>query len=123
MKTVLQDFLEAEAAKGSRFGKDWTHTVYDEHTNKDALTDRDWLENGTSWIWRVGVLLLIDANKADWFEAYIGTQRDDQSWRKPEFIGCLKFAGGENDDPRRVMDRALDMLGWLHPSFMHEGDK
>ena len=49
--------------------------------------------------------------------------KDNQSWRKPEYLGCLKFPDGEADDPARVMKRAFDMLGWMHPSFDLEDEE
>ena len=46
---------------------------YKEDVNKDALTN-DWLENRTSYIYKVGVLTAIDSNKCDFIHVVIGTQ-------------------------------------------------
>lgn len=90
-------------------------TRYQESINPDALSD-DWLDNKTSYIWKVGVLTIIDNNKADWIYVAIGTQRTPRA--NPEVIGYLHFRHGENHDPARVIERAVKMLADMHPQFI-----
>lgn len=87
---------------------------YREDLNPDALTDA-WLKNETSYIYKVGVLSLIDANKCDWIHLVIGIQRGKDS--RVEIIGKLSFTDGENDDPGRVLKRAMRLLYDTHPVF------
>jgi hypothetical protein len=86
---------------------------YTEHDNAAALSE-GWLENSTSYIWRVGVLTRIDNNKADWMHVWIGHERKPGQF---QLIGHLEYADGENDDPGRCLARALWLLGHQHPSF------
>lgn len=93
---------------------DWTAVAYRESQNDDALSDA-WLESDTSYIWRVGVLVLYDNNKCDWCRILIGTQRSEASVAK--VIGMLEWEGGENDDPARTVKRAMEMASIVHPVF------
>lgn len=100
----------------SRYDPDNWHERYTEHDNPAALTDA-WLENNSSYIWRVGVLTRIDNNKADWMHVWIGHERHPG---KTEYIGHLHYADGENDDPGQCLMRALELLAMQHPSFDYE---
>ena len=77
---------------------------YAENVNPDALDDRKWLDNGTSYIWKVGVLAVIDRNKSDWAYLYIGHERAPGQY---QFIGFLYWENGENDDIALCLDRYL----------------
>ena len=90
---------------------------YSENVNDDAISGDDWLENRTSYIWKVGVLSVIDGKKCDWAHLFIGHLRDDQS--EPEFIGVLYWQDGENDDIGRCLRRYLKCLddSRHHPVF------
>lgn len=92
---------------------------YSEDENADAINGDAWLENRTSFIWKVGTLGVVDGNKADWVRLYIGHQRSPRL--APEFIGELYWRGGENDDPGRCLRRYIATLGAynVHPVF-HE---
>ena len=89
---------------------------YLENVNIDALSN-DWLENRTSFIWKVGILYIVDANKADWVYIYIGHQRDDKT--PPDFIGSLHYNEGENDDIYRCLKRYINLFdeNIVHPVF------
>lgn len=100
--------MEQDDQDGSYF---W---IYKEDANQDALTD-EWLENRTSYIYKVGVLCAIDSNKCDFVHIAIGTQRDQNS--TPELKGSFYFDEGENDDMGRVIKRAIQCLELIHPVF------
>jgi hypothetical protein len=102
---TLQEFLRNEA--GSLLENDFFTPIvsYVEDVNDDALSD-DWLANGTSYIWKVGVLSVADGNKRDWAYLFIGHHRDQHHGF--EFIGRLNWADGENDDPARCLRRYLE---------------
>lgn len=110
MKKFLKNHLESI----SDFPKDWTTWDYAEDVNPDALSE-DWLENQTSYIYKVGVLTAIDANKCDWVKVAIGFQRGENS--NIEIKGVLNFRDGENDDIGRVLERAVNLLKGMHPVF------
>ena len=110
MKQFLKDHLKTI----SEFDDNWTSWVYMEDVNPDALSD-DWLENDTSYIYKVATLCAIDANKCDWVHVAIGTQRFENS--EMEVKGVFYFSRGENDDMGRVVDRAFKLLQNTHPAF------
>jgi hypothetical protein len=80
---------------------------YEEDVNPDALT-RAWLDNRTSYIWKVGVLTLADNNKLDWIHVLIGHEREPG---KLELVGRFDYEDGENDDPARSVARAVELMG------------
>ena len=89
---------------------------YQENISPDAISDNDaWLNNGTSYIWKVGVLSVADGNKTDWIDVYIGVKRDEDS--HPYIIGRLTFPDGENTDCGRVMKRVFKMLAMSNNVF------
>lgn len=106
MSGALRTFLEDEARKvcSSLLLDEWTNTRYVEDVNPDALTGA-WLDNHTSYIWKVGTLVLTDANKLDWARIFIGHEREPGKF---EFIGHLNFNDGENDDPGRCLRRYIE---------------
>ena len=77
---------------------------YSEDINDDALSNA-WLDNGTSYIWKVGVLTVVDGNKADWAKMYIAHQRSPA--HLIQFIGRMYWEEGENDDMARCLHRYL----------------
>jgi len=101
----LEHFLRNKA-KGAILEKHFPPPiiVYREDANDDALTGA-WLDNETSYIWKVGVLSVVDGNKRDWGYLFIGHHR------KPnypfEFIGELCWGNGEKDDPGQCLERYL----------------
>lgn len=111
---IMKEFLKNHLESISEFNKDWTVWDYAEDVNPDALSD-DWLENRTSYIYKVGVLTAIDANKCDWVEVVIGCQRSENS--DIEIKGVLNFQDGENDDIGRVLERTINLLKTIHPVF------
>lgn len=113
---LRQLLIDQANADTSRYDPDNWHERYTEHDNPAALTDA-WLENSSSYIWRVGVLTRIDNNKADWMHVWIGHERRPG---KTEYIGHLHYADGENDDPGRCLMRALELLAMQHPSFEYD---
>jgi hypothetical protein len=115
---TLRNFLEDEAAKVRCWGDDSAYVRYAEDVNPDALTDA-WLEKQTSYIWKVGVLVLADNNKLDWAYAFIGHEREPG---KHEFIGFLQFQDGENDDPGRSIRRYVACLTRADHVFAGEED-
>ena len=78
---------------------------YEEDINPDAINGQDWLDNNTSYIWKVAVLSIADGNKRDWAYLYIGHQRSPD--HVFEFIGELYWSDGENDDIGRCLRRYL----------------
>lgn len=103
----LKDFLE-EQAKQLLAGDNFCRPIvcYSEDVNHDAANGDAWLERGTSYVWKVGVLSVVDGNKRDWGYLFIGHQRDPGA--PFEFIGQLHYASGENDDPGRCIRRAIE---------------
>lgn len=110
MDLVLQKYLLDQ----TKLTLDYCAVGYQENVNEDALTDK-WLETGTSYIWKVGVITAIDPNKCDWVYLAIGTQRSPR-W-PVDIIGHLSFKRGENDDIRATIDRAIKSLEMIHPVF------
>ena len=82
--------------------------------NPDALDEKKWLESGTSYIWRVGVLAQWDSNKCDHARLFIGHERAPL---RHEFIGMLHWRDGENDDMGRSLKRYLELAADIHPTF------
>ncbi len=113
MSTELQNYLTAIAEQNHDTGE--ASVIYKEHTNPDAICGDEWLEKGTSYIWKVGTLALVDSNKCDWVILLIGHKRSENA--KCEHIGTLHWLDGENDDIGRCLDRYLDCARELHPVF------
>ncbi len=99
------------------YDEDWTHWQYLEDTNQDVLNNT-WLENRTSFIYKVAVCIAIDANKSDWVYAAIGVQRYNED-SPTQIIGTLSFPNGENGDIGRVMQRAMKLMRYATPLFDH----
>lgn len=105
----LRDFLVAEAQKSHPqiFDREFIalQVGYAESISPDAIDGDKWLESRTSYIWKVGVLSVVDGNKSDWAHLFIG------HWRSPEhdceLIGHLFWFDGENDDIARSLARYL----------------
>lgn len=112
MKQFLLNKLIAQY--GDRFHHGDVLFHYEEDTNPDALTNA-WLENRTSYIYKVCILVSIDANKCDWAHIAIGYQRAEGA--EPVLLGTFFFPQGENDDINRVLYRAMKMLEHVHPVF------
>ena len=109
----MEKFLKEELLK--KISKpEYYSFYYDENNNKDALTN-DWLENRTSYIYKVAVMTAIDSNKCDFAHVVIGVQRGKDS--EPELKGYFYFSEGENDDMGRVIERAFKLLQYIHPAF------
>jgi hypothetical protein len=109
----MNEFLKQELLKKIS-SPEYYIFEYSEHKNNDALTDA-WLENRTSYIYKVAVMTAIDWNKCDFAHIVIGTQRNENA--KPELKGYLYFDRGENDDMGRVIERAFKLLQYIHPAF------
>jgi len=110
----MENYLKEKLKAISEFNDEWTTWDYSEDVNEDALTDA-WLENRTSYIYRVGVLCAIDSNKCDWMHIAIGTQRRKNS--DIELKGVFNFNKGENDDMGRVIGRAFKLIQYAHPAL------
>lgn len=109
----MEKFLKEELLK--KIGQPEYYSFnYSENNNSDVLTDK-WLDNGTSFIFKVAVMTAIDRNKCDFAHVVIGTQRGEDS--EPELKGYLYFGEGENDDMGRVIERAFELLRYIHPAF------
>ena len=114
----LRMALIAEAkAVGFKVDDDWTHCVYRQNTNDDAKTDA-WLASGTSYIWRVGVLTIWDANKCDQCGVVFGHRREPGY--DHQVIGWANWSEGENDDPARTWQRVIDLAAETHPVFHND---
>ena len=113
----MKDFLKqklSEIYPSTIEYKDLMTLQYSEDVNEDVTTG-DWLENRTSFIYKVGVLAAIDNNKCDYVYIAIGTQRTESS--EPVLKGSFYFNQGENDDMGRVIKRALNCLEFIHSAF------
>ena len=114
----MEQFLKEELLKKINDDNDdnekYYSFYYSENNNKDALTN-EWLDNQTSFIYKVSVMVAIDNNKCDFAHVVIGVQRSEKS--QPELKGYFYFSGGENDDMGRVIDRAFKLLQHIHPAF------
>lgn len=112
--TELEKFLRKKADELAPIDPEWVDARrYRVSENSDALTDR-WLENKTSYIWRVGVLAQWDSNKCDYAHIFIGHEREPG---KLEFIGHLYYQDGENDDIGASLKRFTELAGIIHPAF------
>lgn len=99
---ILQQFLQKHAEETIITAE--AVIQYAEDVNPDAANET-WLESQTSYIWKVGVLTLIDRNKSDWAYLFIGHQRKPKG--DCQFIGKLYWEGGENDDPAASLERYI----------------
>lgn len=118
--TPLEKLLRAEAASYIEEHEDGPCGLlqrYTESVNPDALSEA-WLDNRTTYIWKVGVLSLIDSNKADFARIYIGHHRAPA--RPVELIGMLNWQDGENDDIGRSLRRYVDTVDGHHPIFEND---
>jgi hypothetical protein len=100
---------------------DLCNDFYNECENPKAIEREQWL-NGkniieASYIWRVGVLVFIDANKSDFVYCFIGSQRQPEM--QPEFKGYYTFERGENDDIAAVIWRATNLMERTSSLFLH----
>ena len=88
----------------------WARPIigYSEDVNPDADNGEAWLENRTSYIWKVGTLAILDDNKRDFAYVYIGIQRTSK--HAPEFFGFYHLPDGENTDAGRVIKRIVKCL-------------
>lgn len=114
----MRDFLTSKAKElaPSIFDDDWPDVVkYSESLNPAAIDGDRWLEEGTSYIWKVSVLAAWDSNKFDHARVFIGHQRGPHF--SPEFIGMLHWHDGENDDIGRCLRRYVELLDTMHPVF------
>ena len=113
--TGLEAMLRDMADKIAPLDPDYPdHRRFMLDENPDAITGDKWLENGTSWVWRVGVLAQWDSNKCDYARLFIGHERGPD---QHEFIGVLYWQDGENDDIGRCLSRALQVASDIHPVF------
>lgn len=110
----MKEFLKEQLKSQGEYSDEWTVWDYTEDVNEDANSN-DWLENNTSYVYRVATLCAIDRNKCDWLDIAIGTQRSEGA--DFELTGILRFKRGENDDIGRVLKRAMECLKYSHPVF------
>lgn len=110
MEQFLKDYLLIE----KKINPEYYHFKYSEDVNNDALSE-DWLENRTSYIYKVGVLAAIDSNKCDFVHVAIASMRGENSMS--EIKGYFHFDKGENDDMGRTIERAFKLLQYMHPAF------
>lgn len=111
----MKEMLKAELLKKIEDVQDYSFD-YLENKNDDALTDA-WLENRTSYIYKVGVMTAIHSNKSGIAHIVIGVQRGGGEKFAPELKGYFYFSKGENDDMGQVIHRALGLLQAIHPAF------
>ena len=111
LKEKLRSSYDIYEDEEEGYGAFWK---YSEDVNEDALTNA-WLDNRTSFIYKVGVLCAIDSNKCDFAYIAIGVQRKD--FYEPELKGIFCFDEGENDDIARVLKRAMNLLPDMHCVF------
>ncbi len=64
-----------------------------------------------SYIYRIAVMSIIDGNKSDWADFYVGIQRSkDDNFGNYQFIGKMSFMDGENTDIERSIDRIRNCM-------------
>lgn len=87
--------------------KYWASPIigYSEDVSPDADNGDAWLKSGSSYIWKVGTLAILDDNKRDFAYVFIGIQRTSK--HAPEFFGFYHLPEGENTDARSVVKRVL----------------
>lgn len=115
MKTALEKFLrqKIKEIRPQVFNTDLYHVCYTENISSDALTG-DWLANGNSYIWKIGVLAATDQNKCDFVRVFIAHERKPNRF---DYIGELYWQDGENDDIGRSLARYISILENMHPVF------
>lgn len=116
--TNLEDYLKGYARYQLRGISPGTHydagrVSYTEDINPDVL-DGSWIHKQTSYIWKVGVLSIVDPNKADWAYLVIGHERLPGM---REFIGIMRWKAGENDDIARCLRRYVECAGFNDTIF------
>lgn len=110
----MEDTLRAYLKSKCGFNPEYTNYRYEEDVNPDAVTNK-WLESQTSFVWKVGVLSAIDANKCDWVHFALAIQKTPNA--EIDIIGHFNFSDGENDDIGRVLKRMIECLNQIHPVF------
>ncbi len=113
----MEQFLKDYLVNKKQVEPEFYHFDYSEDINQDAITG-DWLENRTSYIYKIGVLAAIDNNKCDYVSIAFSSMRGENS--QPEIKGYLEFSQGENDDIGSTMDRAFKLIQHMHPAFETE---
>ena len=109
----MEEFLKEELLKKIDC-PEYCSYYYLEDNNNDVLIGA-WLDNRTSFIYKVAVMAAIDSNKCDYAHVVIGVQRNEKF--EPELKGYFYFSRGENDDMGRVIERAFKILQYIHPAF------
>lgn len=85
MKQFLKDYLLNE----KNIISEYYNFHYSEDVNNDALSE-DWLENRTSYIYKIAVLTAINSNKCDYVHVVIASMRGENT--TPEIKGYFYFA-------------------------------
>jgi hypothetical protein len=120
-KNVDYELLDLLAQKSKESGRDWkgdwAHSKYVQDDNNDALSE-EWLDKKTSYIWRVGALIIWDANKCDWCGIWFGQRREPNY--KIQFKGSMYWDDGENDDPARTVRRVMELAAQVHSVFVED---
>lgn len=106
----MKDFLLGKAKKDSR--------VIERYQQDIEPRYREYLKHDVSWIYKVSVLALIDANKCDFVTVHFGLQRHENA--QLVYLGYLDFPDGENMDIGRVLVRLMDCLVAADPIFSAE---
>lgn len=113
----MKEFLLVQAGKSDAAIEELRPLIkYSE--NIEEVYHRSWGLKGdldVSWVWKIAVLALIDSNKWDWAEVYIGWQHDPKS--EPVYLGRLSFHSGENMDIARTVKRILSAIQMADPGF------
>jgi len=110
----MQEFLRRALVERYNINDDGLFYEYREDVNADANSNA-WLENGTSYIYKVATLCAIDSDKCDYVYMAIGVQREH--YAPQELKATFYFDEGENDDIGRVLNRALKLIQISHPAF------
>jgi hypothetical protein len=94
---------------------------YVENISPLAIKENEWLDANTSWIYKVGVLVVGDTNKMDWVTVYIAKQRNERE--DYDLIGKLYFNQGENDDMSKVLARVYACLNMFDVGVLNDLEK
>ena len=100
----LKEFLQAKAKELNPLRTSLEYETYKEDVETNY---RQFIEKDCSWLYKVGVLALIDGNKWDFCTLFIGVVDQHAAC---QFLGKLDFSDGENMDVARLLARMVKVI-------------
>lgn len=110
MSDNLENFLKTEATHDFWDIDGLAFVRYVECVNPDAIDDDKWIDNGTSYIWKIGFLLIKDSEKNDSVMIHIAHERLPGAF---QYIGRLCWNDGDNDEMNRLFRRYANLFDTL----------